>query len=250
MSAAAPGTRPGPRPGSGAVGSYPDGMSRVLVAEDDPGISEPLVRALSREGYEVTLVVDGATALSTALAGRADLVVLDIGLPAMDGLEVCRSLRGAGSTVPVLILTARTGEPDLVVGLDAGADDYVAKPFRTAELMARIRAVLRRAAGPEPETLVVGPVRVDLGPRHVTVGDDEVSLTPKEYDLLVMLMRRPGIVVLREEIMREVWQTEWFGATKTLDMHVSTLRRKLGDSGSLITTVRGVGFRMEKELPR
>ena len=237
-----------PVPGGRRPGSYPDAMSRVLVAEDDPGISEPLVRALSKEGYDVTLVTDGATALSTALAGRADLVVLDLGLPGMDGLEVCRSLRGAGSTVPLLILTARSGEPDFVVGLDAGADDYVAKPFRTGELLARIRAALRRAQGPEPETLVVGDVSVELGPRHVTVHGAEVALTPKEYDLLVLLMRRVGIVVLREEIMREVWQTEWMGATKTLDMHVSTLRRKLGDSGSRITTVRGVGFRMEKDL--
>jgi DNA-binding response OmpR family regulator len=239
---------PEPMQGATTAPTYPDAMSRVLVAEDDPGISEPLVRALAREGYDVTLVTDGATALSTALAGRADLLLLDLGLPGMDGLEVCRSLRGAGSTLPVLILTARAGEPDFVVGLDAGADDYVSKPFRTAELMARVRAALRRAHGPEPETLVVGDVAVELGPRHVTVGGAEVALTPKEYDLLVLLMRHVGIVVLREEIMREVWQTEWMGATKTLDMHVSTLRRKLGDSGSRITTVRGVGFRMEKDF--
>ena len=223
-------------------------MSRVLVAEDDPGISEPLVRLLGREGYDVTLVTDGVAALSTALAGRADLLVLDLGLPGIDGLEVCRSLRGAGSAMPVLMLTARAGEPDFVVGLDAGADDYIAKPFRSEELLARVRAALRRAQGAEQETLVVGAIVVELGPRHVTVDGDEVSLTPKEYDLLVLLMRRVGIVVLREEIMREVWQTVWMGATKTLDMHVSTLRRKLGDSGSCITTVRGVGFRLEKAL--
>ena len=223
-------------------------MSRVLVAEDDPGISEPLVRLLGREGYDVTLVTDGVAALSPALAGRADLLVLDLGLPGIDGLEVCRSLRGAGSAMPVLMLTARAGEPDFVVGLDAGADDYIAKPFRSEELLARVRAALRRAQGAEQETLVVGAIVVELGPRHVTVDGDEVSLTPKEYDLLVLLMRRVGIVVLREEIMREVWQTEWMGATKTLDMHVSTLRRKLGDSGSCITTVRGVGFRLEKAL--
>ena len=237
-----------PVPKVAVARTYPGAMSRVLVAEDDPGISEPLVRALSREGYDVTLVTDGATALSTALAGRADLLLLDLGLPGMDGLEVCRSLRGAGSTMPVLILTARAGEPDFVVGLDAGADDYVAKPFRTAELMARVRAALRRAQGPEPEALSGGGVTVELGPRYVTVAGESVSLTPKEYDLLVLLMRHVGIVVLREEIMREVWQTEWMGATKTLDMHVSTLRRKLGDSGSRITTVRGVGFRLEKDL--
>lgn len=221
-------------------------MTRVLVAEDDPGISEPLVRALAREGYEVTHVTDGPSALNAALSGRADLLVLDLGLPGMDGLEVCRTLRGHGSTLPVLVLTARTDEPDLVVGLDAGADDYVGKPFRVSELLARIRAQLRRASGPEHELVQVGGVTVDASSRRVTVDGEEVALTPKEYDLLLVLMRRAGVVIPRDELMRDVWQTEWFGATKTLDMHISTLRRKLGDSGSSITTVRGVGFRMEK----
>ncbi len=221
-------------------------MTRVLVAEDDPGISEPLVRALGREGYEVTHVTDGPSALSAALSGRADLLVLDLGLPGMDGLEVCRTLRGHGSTLPVLVLTARTDEPDLVVGLDAGADDYVGKPFRVSELLARIRAQLRRASGPEHELVQVGGVTVDASSRRVTVDGEEVALTPKEYDLLLVLMRRAGVVIPRDELMRDVWQTEWFGATKTLDMHISTLRRKLGDAGSSITTVRGVGFRMEK----
>ncbi len=222
-------------------------MSRVLVAEDDPDISEPLVRALSREGYDVTLVTTGPAALTHALGGHADLLVLDLGLPGMDGLEVCRSLRGRGSTLPVLVLTARSDEADLVVGLDAGADDYVGKPFRIAELLARVRAQLRRASGPEPDVLTAGGVVVDLPSRRVTVDGVEAALTPKEYDLLLMLMRRVGTVVGRDELMREVWQTEWLGATKTLDMHVSTLRKKLGDAGSNVTTVRGVGFRMEKD---
>ena len=222
-------------------------MSRVLVAEDDPGISEPLVRALGREGYAVTHVTDGPSALDAALSGGADLLVLDLGLPGMDGLDVCRSLRSRGSSLPVLVLTARTDEPDLVVGLDAGADDYVGKPFRIAELMARVRAQLRRASGPEHDVVQVGEISVDDSSRRVTLTGEEISLTPKEYDLLLVLMRRVGVVVARDELMREVWQTEWFGATKTLDMHVSTLRRKLGASGSRITTVRGVGFRLEKD---
>jgi DNA-binding response OmpR family regulator len=223
-------------------------MSRVLVAEDDPDISEPLVRALSREGYDVTLVTTGHAALNTALGGHTDLLVLDLGLPGMDGLDVCRSLRGRGSALPVLVLTARSEEADLVVGLDAGADDYVPKPFRVAELLARVRAQLRRASGPEPDAVSVGRINLDVPSRRVTVQGVEAALTPKEYELLLMLMRRAGTVVGRDELMREVWQTEWLGATKTLDMHVSTLRRKLGDEGSRITTVRGVGFRLEKDV--
>ncbi|HEY5134194.1 MAG TPA: response regulator transcription factor [Candidatus Nanopelagicales bacterium] len=223
-------------------------MSRVLVAEDDPDISEPLVRALRREGYDVTLVTTGPAALTGALGGQVDLLLLDLGLPGMDGLEVCRSLRGRGSSLPVLVLTARTDEADLVVGLDAGADDYVGKPFRVAELLARVRAQLRRSGGPEPDVLSVGEITFDQRSRRVTVEGSVAPLTPKEYEVLLMLMRRVGTVVGRDELMREVWRTEWLGATKTLDMHVSTLRRKLGDAGSLITTVRGVGFRLEKAL--
>jgi DNA-binding response OmpR family regulator len=222
-------------------------MSRVLVAEDDPDISEPLVRALGREGYDVTLVTNGGAALTHALTGQTDLLVLDLGLPGMDGLEVCRSLRGRGSTLPVLVLTARTEEADLVVGLDAGADDYVGKPFRLAELLARVRAQLRRASGPEADAYVVGAITLDIPSRRVAVDGLPAALTPKEYDLLLMLMRRVGTVVGRDELMREVWQTEWLGATKTLDMHVSTLRRKLGDEGARLTTVRGVGFRLERD---
>lgn len=224
-------------------------MPHVLVAEDDPDISLPLVRALGREGYEVTHVTSGPEALAGALAGDADLLVLDLGLPGMDGLDVCRSLRSRGSVLPVLVLTARTDVPDLVVGLDAGADDYVAKPFRLAEFLARVRVQLRRGGAAEAGPVLSGPygLRIDTAARRVTVDGEEVALTPKEHDLLVALARRPGTVVAREDLMREVWRTEWFGATKTLDMHVSTLRRKLGEAGGGITTVRGVGFRMERE---
>ena len=188
-------------------------MSRVLVAEDDPDISEPLVRALRREGYDVTLVTTGPAALTGALGGQVDLLLLDLGLPGMDGLEVCRSLRGRGSSLPVLVLTARTDEADLVVGLDAGADDYVGKPFRVAELLARVRAQLRRAGGPEPDVLSVGEITFDQRSRRVTVEGPVASLTPKEYEVLLMLMRRVGTVVGRDELMREVWRTEWLGAT-------------------------------------
>jgi DNA-binding response OmpR family regulator len=223
-------------------------MPHVLVAEDDPDISEPLVRALGREGYDVTHVTSGPDALAGALSGDADLLVLDLGLPGMDGLDVCRSLRSSGSALPVLVLTARTDVPDLVVGLDAGADDYVAKPFRLAEFLARVRVQLRRGSPAEAPSVLSAPhgLRVDTLARRVTVDAEVVALTPKEYELLVALVRRSGAVVAREDLMREVWRTEWFGATKTLDMHVSTLRRKLGDAGADIITVRGVGFRMER----
>ena len=201
-------------------------MTRVLLAEDDEAIAIPLARALRREGYEVDVRGDGAEALEVALQG-VDLVVLDLGLPGMDGLDVCRRLRAAGSSVPVLILTARTDEVDTVVGLDAGADDYVKKPFRLAELLARARALLRRG---------------------VFLRGTELSLTGKEFALLSVLHRERGKVVSREQLMREIWDTQWYGSTKTLDVHISVLRRKLGDttdSGRMIATVRGIGFRLD-----
>jgi DNA-binding response OmpR family regulator len=223
-------------------------VPRVILAEDDPDISTPLLRALLREGYDVRHVVDGPAALAGGLSGTADLLVLDLGLPGMDGLDVCRTLRSRGADLPVLVLTARTSEPDLVLGLDAGADDYVAKPFRLAELLARIRVQLRRSS-PEGEVLGAGLITVDTASRRVEVfgvGGD-AGLTPKEYELLVLLLRKAGTAVSREVIMREVWRTEWLGATKTLDMHVSTLRRKLGPAGAQITTIRGVGLRLDRE---
>ena len=221
-------------------------MTSVLLAEDDPSISEPLARALRREGYEVGVAADGPATLEAAQAGGIDLIVLDIGLPRLDGLEVCRRIRSTGQTVPVLILTARADEVDTVIGLDAGADDYVTKPFRLAELLARVRALLRRGA---PETRVVQGVRVDADARRAWLGDEEIELTSKEFDLLAVLVNEAGKVVTREQIMREVWDSKWWGSTKTLDMHVSWLRRKLGDdahSPRYITTVRGVGFRFER----
>ncbi|HEY8373591.1 MAG TPA: response regulator transcription factor [Pseudonocardiaceae bacterium] len=220
-------------------------MSVVLLAEDDPAIAEPLARALQREGYQVEVVGDGPTALRTAVSGRADLLVLDLGLPELDGLEVCRRLRAEGHGIPVLMLTARADEVDFVVGLDAGADDYVAKPFRLAELMARIRALLRRRV---PEVVETNGVRVDLTARRVTVDGREVVLANKEFELLRVLVQRAGQVVTREEIISEVWQDPELRHSKTLDMHISWLRRKIGDGPGRdgerrITTIRGVGFR-------
>jgi DNA-binding response OmpR family regulator len=222
-------------------------MTSVLLAEDDPAISEPLARALRREGYDVGVAADGPGTLEAARAGGIDLIVLDIGLPRLDGLEVCRRIRSSGQSVPVLILTARADEVDTVIGLDAGADDYVTKPFRLAELLARVRALLRRGA---TETRVVQGVRIDTDARRAWLGEDEIELTSKEFDLLALLVAEAGKVVTREQIMRQVWDSKWWGSTKTLDMHVSWLRRKLGDdahSPQFITTVRGVGFRFERD---
>lgn len=222
-------------------------MTSVLLAEDDSAISEPLARALRREGYDVTTVGDGLEAYREGQADP-DLVILDIGLPSMDGLEVCWRLRAEGRTAPILMLTARADEVDAVVGLDAGADDYVTKPFRLAEFMARVRAALRRSSG-KPTGQDADGVRIDALARRAFLGDQELQLTVKEFDLLRVLIREQGKVVSREQLMREVWDTQWFGSTKTLDMHVSVLRKKLGDDVTrprFITTVRGVGFRFER----
>jgi DNA-binding response OmpR family regulator len=221
-------------------------MTSVLLAEDDPAISEPLARALRREGYQVGVSADGPSTIDAALAGGVDLILLDIGLPKLDGLEVCRQIRSAGHATPVLILTARADEVDTVIGLDAGADDYVTKPFRLAELLARVRALLRRGAS---ESRVVQGVRIDADARRAWVSEREIELTSKEFDLLALLLAEAGKVVTREQIMRQVWDSKWWGSTKTLDMHVSWLRRKLGDDAHnprFITTVRGVGFRFER----
>lgn len=223
-------------------------MTNVLLAEDDPAIAEPLARALSREGYNVVVQGTGQGAIDNA--SSADLVVLDLGLPDMDGLDVARAIRSQGLTTPVLVLTARADEVDLVVGLDAGADDYVTKPFRLAELLARVRALLRRTHGevdPEEE-LRAQDVRVDVAAHRAFQGDRELHLTTKEFELLRVLVASAGSVVVRDTLMREVWGSELVGSTKTLDMHVSWLRRTLGDDANsprYVSTVRGLGFRFE-----
>lgn len=236
-------------PPGGARAVYHQGMTRVLLAEDDASISEPLARALRREGYEVEVREDGPAALEAGMQGAIDLVVLDLGLPGMDGLEVARRLRAEGLPVPILILTARADEVDTVVGLDAGADDYVTKPFRLAELLARVRALLRRGAGEAKEAPATHGVRIDVESHRAWMGDEELQLTAKEFDLLRVLVRDAGRVVTRDQLMREVWDTTWWSSTKTLDMHISWLRKKLGDDAAnprYIATVRGVGFRFEK----
>lgn len=222
-------------------------MTTVLLAEDDQAIAVPLARALEREGYEVIAVEDGPTALHIATHGTVSMIVLDLGLPTYDGLEVCRRLRAAGKETPVLMLTARTDEMDVVVGLDAGADDYVGKPFRVTEVLARVRALLRRAA---PELLQINGVQLDTGARRVFVDDTEIVLSFKEFELLRLLMANAGQVVPRERILAEVWPDLEQKNSKTLDMHMSWLRRKLagtdgatGTPESLIATIRGLGFR-------
>jgi len=223
-------------------------MTRVILAEDDPAIAEPLARALGREGYDVVVHHHGQGAIDGA--ADADLVVLDLGLPDMDGLDVARALRNRGLTVPILVLTARADEVDLVVGLDAGADDYVTKPFRLAELLARVRALLRRTHG-EPvdeDELHAQNIRIDVAAHRAFQDDRELHLTAKEFELLRVLVAAAGTVVSRDNLMREVWGADPNGSTKTLDMHVSWLRRKLGDDANApryISTVRGMGFRFE-----
>lgn len=223
-------------------------MTTVLLVEDDPAISEPLARAFGREGYEVRSHGTAKGGLSEV--EQADLVVLDLGLPDMDGLDVAREIRARGLEIPILILTARTDEADMVIGLDAGADDYVTKPFRLAELLARARALLRRVGTETAETeLVAQDVRVDIPARRAYIGERELSLTAREFELLRVLIKDAGDTISREDLMRNVWDQDMQDSSKTLDMHVSWLRRKLGDNAAdpqYITTVRGMGFRFEK----
>ncbi|MGC4962120.1 response regulator transcription factor [Gordonia sp. DT218] len=223
-------------------------MTDVLLAEDDIAIAEPLARALTREGYGCEVVTDGAEALDQALDTRFELLILDLGLPEIDGLEVCRRIRTARPQLAVLMLTARTDEVDFVVGLDAGADDYVGKPFRLAELLARVRALLRRQQSADV-VLDGGDIQLDTRGRRVLVDGADLVLANREFDLLRFLMERPGQVVSRDEILTEVWGSADLRSSKTLDMHISWLRRKIGDDQAdrprHIVTVRGVGFRFD-----
>jgi DNA-binding response OmpR family regulator len=221
-------------------------VTRVLVVDDDGQILRALRSNLTARGYEVLTATDGAGALRAAADGRPDVVVLALGLPDLDGSEVIAGLRG-WTQVPIIVLSGRTDAGDEVDALDAGADDYVTKPFRLAELLARVRALLRRGSAEVPGT--VRGVRVDPEARRAWHGDTELDLTTKEFDLLWILLRDAGKVVTREQIMHEVWDAKWWSSTKTLDMHISWLRRKLGDDAHHprhITTVRGVGFRFER----
>ena len=213
----------------------------VLIVEDEDAIAEPLAEGLEREGFRVRRVATGEDALD---APPADLVLLDLRLPDLDGYDVCRSLRKR-SDVPIIIVTAKGEEPDRVIGLELGADDYVVKPFGLRELVARIRAVMRRASATRGREggLRAGSLELDARTRIARLDGNELRLTAKEFDLLLLFMRDPGAVVSRERILQEVWQTTWYGSSKTIDVHVAALRKKLGDSG-WIETVRGVGFRL------
>jgi DNA-binding response OmpR family regulator len=225
------------------------GGVRLLLVEDDPTISDPLAEGLRREGFDVELAATGAAAIDAA---PVDLVLLDLGLPDLEGHVVCQALRAA-SNVPIIVVTARSDEIDRVVLLELGADDYVVKPFGFRELVARIRAVLRRVGQPggpgdaEREPVAVGSLLVDRRRHTVTYAGEPISLTPKEYDLLVCLASDAGAVKTREQLMREVWDEHWWGSTKTLDVHIASLRRKLDPA--LIETVRSVGYRFAADEP-
>jgi DNA-binding response OmpR family regulator len=240
-------------PGSSATRRL---ATAVLLVEDDERISEPLIRVLRAEGFDVEHVAAGLPALESVSQDRPDLVLLDLTLPDIDGLDVCRKLRVDHPDLPVIMLTARAEEMDVIVGLNAGADDYVAKPFRLAELVARIRARLRvveHAATISVGHLSGAGIELDTEARRCFVVDHddirhEVELTTKEFDLLELLMRQPGVTLKREQIMSQVWDENWWGSTRTLDTHTSTLRRKIlddTDPPSKIVTVRGVGFRFD-----
>ncbi len=219
---------------------------RLLVVEDDPTIGATLVRAFEAHGYAVQWCQTGESAL--AVVASADLVVLDLGLPDMDGVDVCRRIRQHDESLPVIMLTARQSDVDVVVGLEAGAVDYVRKPFALNELIARIRVHLRLVAPVTDPMVEVGDVRADPASRRAWVGGAEVELRAKEFDLLALLMKDAGRVVTRERLMSEVWDEHWFGSTKTLDVTMSSLRRKLGEAVgevSRITALRNVGYRYE-----
>jgi two-component system response regulator RegX3 len=217
---------------------------KVLVIEDDDAIATPLLTGLRREGYEPERVATGTEGVDRA--AEADIVLLDLGLPDIDGYDACRRIR-ADSDVPIIVITARGDEVDRVVGLELGADDYLVKPFGFRELVARIRAVTRRMTpadgDDDPDDVsTLGDLAVDRRTRRVTRGGAEIDLTRKEFDLLALLAGDPGATFTRDQIMEEVWDAHWYGPTKTLDVHMATLRRKLGDP-VVVETVRGVGFR-------
>jgi DNA-binding response OmpR family regulator len=218
----------------------------VLVVDDEPNIADLIELYLRRDGYRVVKAASGEDGLRAVTDHRPRLVVLDVGLPDIDGLEVCRRLRST-SAIPVIFLTARDTEVDRVLGLELGADDYVTKPFSPAELVARVKAVLRRAEGgtaTAPELIQVGRVTVDVGRREVRVGDEPVAFTTKEFDLLKFLAERPGLALSRQQILDGVWGYDWYGDVRTVDVHIAQVRKKVDDAVR-IDTVRGVGYRLD-----
>jgi DNA-binding response OmpR family regulator len=220
---------------------------RILIVEDDERIGATLLRALDGSGYEARWESTGRGALTAIAARRPDLVLLDLGLPDMDGLEVCREIHRGDSTIDVVMLTARDEELDVVVGLDAGAIDYVTKPFKLAELLARLRAQFRRAEPRADSRVTAGDLVIDGNARRAWLSGDELVLRAKEFDLLARLVADAGNAVSRESLMADVWDEHWFGSTKTLDFHIAALRRKIDPAVgvSRITTLRGVGYRFE-----
>lgn len=241
----------GSRPHRPAGEPYIDPVAdlTILLVEDDLAIGRALRTALEGQGYVVTWCQRGHEAVAAALPVTFSLVLLDLGLPDLDGVEVCRRLRAGGKRSTIVMLTARSTEADVVAGLDAGADDYLTKPVRLAELLARVRAHVRRDSTPSGASVTSGPVivgslEIDVAARRVLVDGSEIALRPKEFDLLTLLATEAGHALTRERIMNEVWDEHWFGSTKTLDMQISSLRRRLGEHVT-ITTLRGVGYRLE-----
>ena len=237
-------------------------MARILVVEDEQDLNDLVARLLGQEGHDVTQAWDGQRALDAFSAIGPDLVILDWMLPKLDGLVVCRRIREQ-SIVPIIMLTAKSEEADLILGLEVGADDYLTKPFRTRELLARVRAILRREAlhqrqgaiasspaeaeaAPEPE-LVAGPLRVSVAQRSAWVGTDELDLTPREFDLLALFVKHPGRAFSRDYLLQRVWGDEAFVTDRTVDTHVQRLRKKLGDAADMIRTVWGVGYKLQRE---
>ncbi len=226
-------------------------MTRILLVEDESALSEPLSFLLEREGYEVTVAEDGPTAISEFDQNGADLILLDLMLPGIPGTEVCREVR-TRSTVPIIMLTAKDSEIDIVVGLELGADDYVTKPYSTRELVARIRAVLRRRED-QSETdvdtmLTAGTVRMDVERHAVTVSGELVNMPLKEFELLEFLLRNAGRVLTRGQLIDRVWGADYFGDTKTLDVHIKRIRSRIEAAPSdpvMLVTVRGLGYRFE-----
>jgi two-component system alkaline phosphatase synthesis response regulator PhoP/two-component system response regulator ResD len=220
-------------------------MTRILVVDDEKNIVELAKLYLRQEGYDVITAADGAAALEQCRAERPDLVVLDIMLPQIDGWEVCRRLRQAGR-IPIIMLTARSDDVDKIVGLELGADDYMVKPFNPRELVARVKAVLRRSEGTlgQPAALNLGNLRIDTARREVWVADQSVSLRAKEFDLLAYLARHRGLVLSRDQLLNAVWGYDFYGDTRTVDVHVAHLRDKLSGSDVTIETVWGIGYKL------
>jgi len=229
-------------------------QATILLVEDEAAIAAFVQTALEREGFAVEVVEDGQQALARVSHALLDLIILDLMLPGMDGLEVCRAVRRMPTYVPIIMLTARNEDMDKVVGLELGADDYITKPFNTHELIARVRAVLRlargRAAMEEPDRLRIGQLEIDLTGRTVTVGGQPVELTPKEFDLLVLLASHPGRVFGRETLLEKVWGYAYLGDSRTVDVHIQRLRRKLEEDPPhprYLLTVRSIGYKFARE---